>query len=75
VAVGCGNKTLAKANRYGLSWCEREKSEMERRSSGTGVGKYGTCGGRVVDGGLGQRRSGVRARRTHTRRNVRGTME
>jgi len=73
VAVGCGSKMPAKVNRYGLSRCERAKSEMERRSSGSGVGKYGACG--VVDEGLGHSSNGATARRTQTRRNVKGTME
>ena len=39
VAVGWGSNAPAKAKRYGLSRCESAKSEMERSSSGSGVGK------------------------------------
>jgi hypothetical protein len=39
VAVGCGSNAPARVKRYGLRRCESAKSEMERRISGSGVGK------------------------------------
>lgn len=72
VAVGCGINTLAIVNRYGLSRCDSEKSEMERRSSGSGVRKYGGCG--IEGERLGHKNSGAKARRIQTRKDVTGTM-
>lgn len=48
------------------------KREMERRSSGSGVGKYGACG---VGGECSVLISGgIKAKRSQTRSDVMGTM-
>ena len=73
VAVGWDSNMPAKVNRYVPSMCESVKREMERRSSGSGVGKHG-----ARDGGLGESsvliNSGTKAKRSQTRREVTGTM-
>jgi len=61
------------ANRYGLSRCESVKREMERRSSGSGVGKYGACGGSSGECSV-LISTGTRAKRIQTRRDVTGTV-
>jgi hypothetical protein len=74
VAIGWGNSLPARVNRYGLSRCESVKREMERRSSGSGVGKYGACGGALGECSV-LISSGTKAERIQTRRDVAGTME
>jgi hypothetical protein len=39
IAIGWGSSMLVKVKRYRLSRCESAKREMERSSSGSGVGK------------------------------------
>lgn len=73
VAVGWGSNIPAKVNRYGLSMCESVKSEMERRSSGSGVGKHGACGGVLGESSV-LVNGGTKAKRSQTRREVTGTM-
>ena len=70
VAVGWGSNRPARVNRYGWSRCESEKRDIERRSSGSGVGKYGMCG---VAGDCSVRR-GINAKRSQARSDVMGTM-
>jgi hypothetical protein len=72
VAAGCGSSQPARVNRYGWRTCENVKREMERRSSGSGVGKYGACG---VGGECSVLISGgIKAKRSQTRSDVMGTM-
>jgi hypothetical protein len=73
VAVGWGSNIPAKVNRYGPSMCESVKREMERRSSGSGVGKHGACGGVFGESSV-LINSGTKAKRNQTRREVAGTM-
>jgi hypothetical protein len=71
VAIGWGSNQPARVNRYGLSRCERVKREMERRSSGSGVGKYGAWGIGECSVPIS---SGTKANRSQTRSDVMGTM-
>jgi len=73
VAVGWGSNMPARVNRYGLSMCDSVKREMERRSSGSGVGKHGTCGGAFGESSV-LISSGTKAMRNQTTREVMGTM-
>jgi hypothetical protein len=59
-------------NRDGLSRCERENREIERRSSGSGDGKHNACG--VVDGGVGKMSGGMNAARSQTKSEAMGTI-
>jgi hypothetical protein len=73
VAVGWGSNIPARVNRYGLSMCESVKREVERRSSGSGVGKHGACGSVFGESSV-LTSSGTKAKRSQTTREVTGTM-
>lgn len=73
VAVGWDSNVSARVNRYGLSMCESVKRETERRSSGSGVGKYGACGGIFGESSV-LISNGAKAKRSQTTREVTGTM-
>jgi hypothetical protein len=72
IAIGCGSNWPARVNRYGLSRCESVKREMERRSSGSGVGKHGAWG--IVGECSVLISIGTKAKRSQTRKDVMGTM-